>query len=393
MRQTSLVVKNNICMHIGHVVSTYPPYQGGMGNVAFEMVGALVEKGHKITVFTPDYSKAGAQSDEGGVIKIKPLFKYGNAAYIPKLYAHLKNVDIIHLHYPFFGGAETVARFKKNHPGIPLVITYHMDVEGKGLLRWFFRFYNKFLFPKIIKTADTILVSSLDYAKHSNLLKVKEFTNIVELPFGAHHAFKPGPDRVIDNEVVNLLFVGALDKAHYFKGLKHLIDSIKFIKADLKHANIKKKVILNIVGDGKMRPQYERQAANSGIDDNIVFQGKLSDRELIAAYQNADLTILPSVDRSEAFGLVLVESMACGTPVIASDLPGVRSVVDPGNTGILIPPKNKLELASQISALIKNPERLKKMRSASYERVEKNYRWPIIVEKLEEIYQKLLKQS
>ena len=108
-------------MHVSHIVSTYPPYKGGMGNVAFEMVEGLVKKGYKISVLTPNYQSGEDSIYSPSVIKLDPVFSYGNSAFVPSLYSHLKKTDLIHLHYPFFGGAETVAFFKKNHPqNIPI---------------------------------------------------------------------------------------------------------------------------------------------------------------------------------------------------------------------------------------------------------------------------------
>ena len=165
-------------MRIAHIISTYPPYQGGMGNVAFEMVEELAQKGHQIKVLTPRYNqRENVENDKA--IRIKPFFKYGNAAYVPKMYSYLEGFDVLHLHYPFFGGAELVASFKKRNPGIPLVISYHMDVVGQGVFKRFFKFYNKRIFPRIIKRADKILVSSLDYANHSAILDTSRFNNIM----------------------------------------------------------------------------------------------------------------------------------------------------------------------------------------------------------------------
>ena len=111
--------------------------------------------------------------------------------------------------------------------------------------------------------------------------------------------------------------------------------------------------------------------------------------ELVKAYQSSDLTILPSIDASEAFGMVLVESMACGTPVIASDLPGVRTVVS-NVTGLLVQPNLVDSLASAIDTFIKQPSQLIELRKASAERAEEKYGWPRIIDKLEQIYIKLL---
>lgn len=372
-------------MKIAHVVSTYPPYKGGMGNVAASFVRGLEKKGHKVVVLTPDYQKARERYQFESVTRLKPVFKYGNSAFVPNLYAHLKDVDVIHLHYPFFGGAETVARFKKNHPQIPLVISYHMDVEGAGLLKAFFQIYSKLWMPRILKSADIIIVSSMDYVEASKLFDVREYSNIIELPFGADEEFKSLVDKPLSPNL-ELLFVGGLDKAHYFKGLSILLEAFAKLLQIEKNTNPR----LHIVGDGDLKEQYMALARSLGISDSVIFEGRLSDEKLIQSYQHADLTLLPSVDRSEAFGLVLLESMACGTPVIASNLPGVRSVVKEDETGLLVAPKSIDSLLEALQAMIKNPETRIMMGKLASERVNEKYRWPKIIDTLEEIYKEII---
>ena len=148
---------SNSNSHIVHIVSTYPPYRGGMGNVAAQMVAGLKEKGARVNVIAPQYGhQPEDDTDAGNIHRLKPWFSYGNSAFVPNMYSLLKKADLIHLHYPFFGGAETVAWFKKKHPNIPLVITYHMDVEGSGLLKAFFQIYAKTFLPWILGKADKI---------------------------------------------------------------------------------------------------------------------------------------------------------------------------------------------------------------------------------------------
>ncbi len=100
-----------------------------------------------------------------------------------------------------------------------------------------------------------------------------------------------------------------------------------------------------VVGGGELLSQYKKEAARLGIAERVTFTGGVSDEELVRWYAGARAEILPSTDRSEAFGIVLIEAMACGTPVIASDLPGVRAVVERVNGGSLVPPGDEQALA------------------------------------------------
>ncbi|OGL88378.1 hypothetical protein A3H75_03430 [Candidatus Uhrbacteria bacterium RIFCSPLOWO2_02_FULL_51_9] len=92
-----------------------------------------------------------------------------------------------------------------------------------------------------------------------------------------------------------------------------------------------------MVGTGELLNAYKKEAAHLGIADRVTFTGGVTDEELARWYAGARAEILPSTDRSEAFGIVLIEAMACGTPVIASDLPGVRTVVERVHGGVLVP--------------------------------------------------------
>src|SRR5690606_24947495 len=135
---------------------------------------------------------------------LKPLIRYGNAAFLPQLPLHLKQADIIHLHLPFFGGAEWLALTK---PKAPLVISYHMDVQGSGFLKPVFKTHRKLFFKKMLNKADKILVSTRDYADHSWLAAYPEFQNRIEiLPFGVDEAFLPAQNREED-EPCRFLFV------------------------------------------------------------------------------------------------------------------------------------------------------------------------------------------
>ena len=127
-------------MKIAILTSTFPPYAGGIGNVATANALELVKLGHQVTIFTPEYQKVAEEVHNLSIKRIKPLFKYGNAACLPKIVKLLKGYDIIHLHYPFFGVAEILwlrsRKLKINHS--KLIIHYHMDVVGSGFLKKIF---------------------------------------------------------------------------------------------------------------------------------------------------------------------------------------------------------------------------------------------------------------
>jgi glycosyltransferase involved in cell wall biosynthesis len=375
-------------MKIAVICSTFPPYSGGMGNVAYYNAWYLATQGHEVTIFTPRYKRMKNIKDEYPfkVERLYPWFKYGNSGFLPQLLWKLWSFDIIHLHYPFFGGAEIVY-FLDKIKDIKLVTTYHMDVVGTGMLASFFRWHTDHVMPRIIDRSDKVLVTSWDYAKNSALKEwiAAEPDKFEEVPIGVNHLlFKP---RFRDKEMMKkydlydksvVLFVGALDKPHYFKGVNILIQAIYKL-----NDNDDFRVL--IVGSGDMLESYKSLADNLGLSKKIIFIGRANDQDLLKYYALADMLVLPSIDRSEAFGIAALEAMACGVPVIASDLAGVRSLVIKKETGLLVKPGSVQNLTDMIRVFLKHSRLARSMGQAGRKRVLANYTWDITGQKLNNI--------
>jgi len=384
-------------MRIAIISPVLPPYKGGIGNAAYAEAQELAHRGHEIVVFTSKRVKAKSNGVAGFSLRqLKPFFKYGNAAFLPQLFWKLKNFDAVHLHYPFFGGAEVVwLLFKKTrkqkNKKTKLIITYHHDVVGGGFLGKFFKWHTRRLMPKILAAADKIIVSSFDYARNSNIRDIfaRYPEKFVEVPFGVDiKKFQPaGKDEKLlmehglkaDDKVI--LFVGGLDKAHYFKGVEYLIKS----KVSPRFSRGQKSKLL-IVGDGGLKTYYQKLAADLKIQDEVIFAGAAPNDDLPKYYNLADVVVLPSVDKSEAFGIVLIEAMACGKPVIASNLPGVRSVVEDGVKGFLAEPKDVDQLAGKIDILLNDADLRKKFGENGRNKVLEKYSTEKMGENIEKIF-------
>jgi glycosyltransferase involved in cell wall biosynthesis len=270
-------------------------------------------------------------------------------------------------------------------------MTYHMDNQSRGWQHLIFDAHRRAILPWIVERADKILVSSRDYAETCALNKIpgaKE--KIIILPFGVDlERFHPGRDEAfraalgIARERPLLLFVGGLDRAHYFKGLSVLIEALSKLKD--------KPWELLVVGAGEMSNLYAAQARLAGLDERVKFFGAISEKEKPRAYRAADLHLFPSLDRSEAFGLVALEAAASGLPCIASDLPGVRSVVLEGETGWLVQPENSAELAAAITASLDDVARRQRFGAAARQRAESEFAWEPLMDRLEEVYCELVK--
>jgi len=142
-----------------------------------------------------------------------------------------------------------------------------------------------------------------------------------------------------------------------------------------------------IVGDGDLRSGYEKLAKDLGIGERVIFAGKVVDDDLPKYYNLADIFVLPSISRSEAFGLVVLEAMACAKPVIVSDLPGPRTLVS--NNGLKVKINDVNHLSDRLLILLRNKELAQKFGANGQEKVLEQYNWPKIAQKLVEIYKDL----
>lgn len=333
-------------MHLGLVTPVYPPYRGGIGAVAAQERRELRQLNNKVTVFTPDYGRD--EQAEADVVRLRPWFAWGNAAVVPSLFWRLREVDVIHLHYPFYG-SEIFAALAAWWWRKPLIVTFHMRPQADGWPGWLFTLFRWLVEPFVMLAARTVIVSSRDYASAEHIRHAR----LVELPFGVDtRRFSPGDSHVLREryglrqDVATLLFVGGMDEAHYFKGVEQLLHACAEIKLPWQ---------LMLVGDGRLRGLYAALAERLGIRDQVHFLGSLSYELLPEAYRAADLHILPSINRAEAFGLVTLEAMATGVPSIVTNLPGVRTLVEDGVTGFVVKPGDSDELADRLTQLLRDP--------------------------------------
>ena len=361
-------------MKIAQIVCAYPPYKGGIATSAYAISEVLKDE-HEITTYAPQ--------------TMTPWLQYGHGAFLPQLLFKLSRFDYIYLHYPFFGSAEVVWFFKLFFKKPRLIIQYHMDVKNLSLITKLLSYPSRIIRRSLFKQADIIVSASLDYIQNSQIADIynRYPEKFIEIPFGvdlkkfqtrliplksdnkveayAKKIVNYVKDKFIRKNSLNLIFVGGLDKAHYFKGISILLNSLFLLEP--------KSWRLQIIGDGDMRAEYETLSKNLNLDNRVKFKGKLTDTELIKAIQDSDLLILPSINNNEAFGIVLIEALACGVPVIASDLPGVRRVFTDKQEGLLFETGNVQDLKNKIEFILKHEDERKKLALAARELAEKKY--------------------
>lgn len=378
-------------LRVAIVVCAWPPHGGGIGNNAYYQARHLSQLDYRVAVFTPDYGNQLEAKEGFEVVYLKSWLRYGKAGVFFSLLKQLKQFDIIHLYYPFFGSDLLVWLFKIFNLDKKLVLHYEMDAVGRGWQKVFFKFYLRCFLGLMIRVSDKIGVLSWDNAKHSYLKKylTKYSDKFVELPNGVDtKLFQPKEkDQQLMNElgIKNsdriIVFVGGLDRQHYFKGLEVLLLAFKKL-------NVNNKRLL-IIGDGDLKSGYEQLAQDLGVADQVLFIGWIDNHQLPDYYALAEVFVLPSTERTESFGIVTAEAQACSLPAVISDWPGSRETIINGETGLLVKSSDEKDLRVKLEALFGADEMRQKMGEAGRQRVLEKYSWNVIIKKIDRLYKEL----
>ena len=375
-------------MRIAHLTATFPPYRGGAGNTAFRFAREQAERGHRVEVFTAP--APGEIPDPGAVVvhRIDPVFAIGNAPLIPSL-ARIDGFDVVHLHYPFIFGAELtlLGRLSRRRRDQALLVHYKNRLVADGVRGAMFEAYEHTVAPALIRAADRVCVLSPDHAASVPYLRragERDPAKLVVMPNGVDsELFSPGSgaevrERLgIPAEATVAAFVATLDRAHHFKRLDLAIDALARLDDPSVH--------LIVAGGGELLEGFRAGAAEAGLADRVHFLGAVPHPELPAVLRAADLFLL-TTEPPESFGIVVIEAMACGLPAIASDYPGVRAVVDPGETGLLVERGNPDAVAAALAELVGDPERRRAMGERGRRKALDEWSWPRLVERMDRVY-------
>lgn len=339
----------------------YHPYVSGVSVYAKRVAERLAECGHEVTVLTSRHEKHLPKKEmiKGVRVVRRPvLLKIGKGVLMPTFWLDaivqsLKH-DSVNPHLPLADiGLSSLFIPKKK-----LVTTYQCDINlGFKKLERFLTKTSLGLMRVALSRSSDIVVLSSDYFENSKMKKFQDKAIQVYPPIDAKDfkridSFALRKKLEIDDQTKIVGFVGRIV---YEKGIQYLIESISFLKE--KYPKLK----IVIVGD-------HSKVAGGGVKDEldkyikkypgkIVFTGYLSDEELNQFYSMIDILVLPSIDPLEAFGMVQVEAMLCGSPVVASDLPGVREVVKRTGYGLLSKPKDAKDIAKKILDVLENPSK------------------------------------
>jgi len=340
-------------INVLHIYKFYLPHAGGIEKTIQIIAENLKDKGIESKILVCTYNRSLTSTEEViGTIGVTRANSLGTLFSTPlsinffTIFQRLsQEADILHLHSPFPLGEIGYLLLKPQNK--KLVVTYHADISQT---KWacFAPFY-KHALKRLLEKADCIIPTSPAIVGSSPLLHT--FLNKCKvIPLGidlkkwglvSKEKKKELKDRLgIGNDKV-VLFVGRLT---YYKGLDYLIEAMQKINATL-----------IIIGGGELKEHLKEETAKFGVKNKIHFAGQVPENELPTHYSIADVFVLPSINGGEAFGLVQLEAMAFGVPVVNTNLPTGVTFVSPHNeTGLTVPPRNSIALANAINTILED---------------------------------------
>jgi rhamnosyl/mannosyltransferase len=262
----------------------------------------------------------------------------------------------------------------------PLVVWFHSEVIRP---QWKYRLLYRPFLRRVLARASRIVVSSPNLAEHA--LELQDFRDkCVVIPFGIDTTRLQRTLAIEDRVSAierrfsgpRILFVGRLVP---YKGVDVLLRAVRDVDATAV-----------IVGDGPLRAALEAQAKQSGLSSRVTFLGHLPDEEVVAHMHACDLFVLPSVTRAETFGVVQLEAMACGKPVVSTNLPtGVPWVNRHGVTGLVTEPGDAAALAAAMNTLLADPAQRERMGAAARSRVRDEFSVDRMVSQSSALYRRV----
>ncbi|MEA2097989.1 MAG: glycosyltransferase family 4 protein [Patescibacteria group bacterium] len=381
-------------MKIGMFINYYTPSKGGIETSVTNLSVGLKEAGHEVFIFAPKYPNY--EDKDKNIFRYKSLcFNYGGYFYVipSPFFSGVQEIiekldlDIIHSHQPYSLGDEALKFSKKLN--IPLVFTYHIKYEEyshyiplvpKGISKKYIRKIT----TKYSNQCDSIITPSTAIKKLLIDHKIKASMSII--PSGIN----------IDNFQKNIGQEGEIREKYNIKpddillitacrltkekNLKFLVKSFAKIKQG--YGDIK----FMIVGDGAVRKDLEKMAKDYGIENSIIFTGLVDRTEIVGLYQASDIFVFASL--TETQGLVAVEAMATGNPVVAVKASGIEDIVKNGEDGFLTPELEE-EFSKSVLKIV-NDKNLREKMSANAKINSERFSIEPWVEKVVKLYESLI---
>ena len=349
-------------MKILVALTYYRPHMSGLTIYSERLARALVKKGHSVTVMTSQYDRSLPRREEMEgvtIIRVPVLARIGKGVIMPSFGITaarlIRDHDVVHLHLPQFDAARVALQgwLQKK----PVIITYHCDLRlPKGILNWFAN-QSVLLMNNIAALfSNKIITYTKDYADHSSFVsrypqKLKIINPPVELPSvtatqiaSFHKQFNSKDEHPV---------IGMAARFASEKGVEVLLNAMENILMQYPRAQVWfAGPYENIMGEQSYFERLKPSINKYQQSGNWKFLGLLSPEEMALFYPNIDILTIPSLNSTEAFGLIQIEAMMHGVPSIASDLPGVRQPVLRHSMGEVIPIGSSSGLAEAVDKIM-----------------------------------------
>ena len=390
LRRYGIEVKEAETMKIAMMTNSYKPFVAGVPISVERLTEGLRRMGHEVVVFAPSYDM---QEEEKDVVRYGSLLRNVAGGFsVPNSLDPIieerfreEDFDVIHVHHPMMMGE--AARYLSKRYEVPLVFTYHTRYEQylhyvglSGLSR---------LMPSYIRhcttPCDLVIAPTPLMKEYLEEISVKPPVSV--LPTGLPmDSFLPDEEKAAQIRRMYLrgrkhLFV-SVSRLAKEKNVEFLIRSVKLIK-ERRGSDFK----LLLVGDGPERKHLQRLAEELGVQEEIVFVGAVPNEEIRNYCHAADLFLFAS--RSETQGIVLIESMAAGTPVLAVRATGTEDVVICGENGYMTN-VSEIEFSEKLMDILEKKEL--QILTEGAKKTADNYRSDLIAAKAEKIYMEAIRR-
>ncbi|BDQ04197.1 glycosyltransferase [Ignavibacterium sp.] len=372
-------------MQILQTNKAYYPKVGGIETTITTLSEGLVRDFNlKVDVLTCHHNvKISTRNEIINGVNVKYLPTYGFLHSLPLSPGYFFSLekysgDILHIHEPFPLSDISVLfnkKVKKNFKKI--IVSWHSDIIRQ---KWSLVFYGKYIL-RFLELVDKIIVSNPALIKNSDFLKT--FSEKCEvIPIGINLDWtKSANINSIKNEIPIILSVGRLV---YYKGFEYLIDAMK----DIQTAK------LIIVGSGPLEKKLKNQIIDNNLSERIEIIPELDRDSLNSLFKSCDLFVLPSIRKSETFGIVQIEAMACGKPVVCTEIgTGTTFINLDGVTGLVVPPENSNALASAINKILSDDSLRNFLGNNAKQRALSEFNDNKMVSRVYELYKNLLEND
>jgi glycosyltransferase involved in cell wall biosynthesis len=356
----------------------YPPHMGGIETHLETLCQELAGR-FDVSVIASNHQAGRAAEVRHGipVTRLATPFSITSAPVNPALAGAIRarNPDLVHIHLPHPGGV--LGLLASRYRG-RVVVTYHSDVVRQKIMGAIF---TPFLY-RLLDAARVVVATSEGYIDSSPVLqRYRARCRVVPygIPLGNQDDLVRARAAAIRAQFGARLVLG-VGRFVYYKGFEYAIRAMRDVDAHLL-----------LVGDGPLGASLAREAAACAVSSKVTFLGEIQNDDMGPWFAAADVLVLPSIARSEAFAIVQLESMAAGTPVVNTNLPsGVPWVSQHGVTGLTVPPGDAGALAAAVNRLLDDAPLRKQLGAAGQDRVRREFTADIMGRRIAAIYDEVL---